>query len=297
MGQPLDGSYAALHAVVWALCWDAAHGLILEQQQGGAWVEVTPGQAFPALPRTARHIGLAFDQAARHVACWEDGAQIVVRQWDPGAQAYTYRGPFAGVDPLVWTDTTASYHSPDSDVVLIYLNTDRTEARCRLQRDAYGVEYPLVSGLVSGVLDQVVSLPYGAQLRGESGGAPVVIDLGLYPVRGSDTLAGAGGVSQGAYDQVVVAVGRQHALTGSGGVASGIYEPDILLRTMADTVSGTGAIASGAYDPTVVVVPVSNLVTGNGGVASGAYDLVLVPATTTDTMTGTGSISGGSYGP
>lgn len=292
MGQPLDGSFQALHSIEWGLYWHKQRGLILEQKQGGVWVEVAPGQAFPELTRTTRHIGLAFDQSARHVVCWEDSGQILVRQWNPLTQEYTYRGPFSGVDPLVWNDTTASYYPPDSDVVLLYLTPDRTEARYRLQRDAYGVSYPLSSGLSGAVLDQPVSLPFGAQIRGENGEADWTLDLGLYPLRGADALGGAARLI-GLYEEIVRLAGSEDQTTGTSGV-SGLWESTTEIRSSIDATTGTAAL-SGAYESTVVTQSMLDPTTGASALG-GTYVQTAFPYATTDSTTGGAALSG-TYGP
>ncbi|THF88460.1 hypothetical protein E7T09_04445 [Deinococcus sp. KSM4-11] len=293
MAQPLDGSYQALHSVEWSLYWHRARGLILEQRQGAAWVEVLPGQAFPPMSATTRHIGLAFDQAARHVVCWEDQGQIVARQWDPNALAYTYRGPFAGVDPLLFTDTMASYFTPGSDVVLMYLNGARTAAFYRLQRDAYGVEYPLVVGLTDAVLDQVVALSYGAQVRGETGGNDLVIDLGLYPIRGRDRLSGV--ASLGGISEVIAVLATARNALNTTASLSGLYLAGQLAFTPKNVLTGA-AVLLGAFENLTVPYVNRNALAGTGSL-TGSNPVVVVPVTNRNGVAGQGSITGGTYAP
>lgn len=301
MGEPLDGSYQALHAVPWRLEWHEGGGLHLYQQQMVegelTWVEVTPGQPFPPLTDSCRHISLAFDQSARHVVAWEDAGQVWVRQWDNTQLAYTMRGPWPGVDPLLLMDTTVHYWTPISDVVLLSLSPDRTALHARLQRDAYGTVYALDAGLDRAVLDQVIPHPYHAQLLGErwTGNPPApqqaVWDLGLYPTRATDDLLGSGEVS-GLLDIVAHLVDPSHTLTGLGEL-SGLYESDAGQQAT-HALTGLGEL-TGAYE-SGFIWRLTDALTGTGSL-TGALPTVAVPVNRLDALTGTGSISGGTYGP
>lgn len=292
MGQPLSGEYDDLHGSLWALTWYRDTGLQLEQVQGGAWVAVQPGQAFPVLPRTARHLSLAFDQTARHVFAWEDLDGIRVRQWDQTTNQYAYVGPFPGCDPLLFTDTTASRYTPDSDVLLIHLNAARTAAVYRLQRDGYSVEYPMAAGLTDAVLDQSVPLLYNGQIYGESGGSQLLIDLGLYPARSEDVLVGLVRLT-GSYEAMTVA---RSAVDGMVGTVSlrGAYESSTILRTASDSLLAVVNLR-GAYALTLVQRTASDSLTG-AVTLRGSNPESGFPRTSTDSLIGSITLRG-SYGP
>lgn len=308
MGEPLDGSYPALHAVPWMLRWDKGDVLRLYQQQGGAWVEVQPGQAFPVLPDTARHISLAFDQAARHVIAWEDAGQVSVRQWDPAAQAYTYRGPFPGADPLLLFDLGVQYEVSSSDVLLLHLSPDRTRAVYRIQRENYDLENELVAGLPGDtVLDQVVAHPYHWQVLGESGGVLFTLTSGTYdPTVYGALTASAGPLQAGELVREVYEFDVQQTLTGTAGppisgdypMVDNVIRVDVDAAGFATLQAVAGPLQAGDYVDTVLTLsPPTMATTGSAGpIQSGALVRVVITHDATDVLTAAaGPIQGGAY--
>ncbi len=200
MGVTGDNSFRTLLGYLWMAVLDRAKGLRLFQAQVpgegpwalddprgpdvAVWIEVeVPPLPHPA--REVRHLAFCFDQAARHVVAYEYQGQVYVRQWDPVAGAYTMRGPFPGVDPVLLWDYEVGYFLGDSDVLLFHLSPDRTQVIMRVQRELYA---PHVVQALPGpaYLDQVLALPYQAEVLGSLDADPdttsLVFRTDLYPV-------------------------------------------------------------------------------------------------------------------
>ena len=208
MGETGDNSFRTLLGYLWMAVLDRAKGLRLFQAQvpgEGPWALDDPRGAdvavwieveVPPLPhpaREVRHLAFCFDQAARHVVAYEYQGQVYVRQWDPVAGAYTMRGPFPGVDPVLLWDYEVGYFLGDSDVLLFHLSPDRTQVIMRVQRERYA--NPRVVQALPGpaYLDQVLALPYQGELLGSLDADPettsLVLRTDLYPVYLSDVAA------------------------------------------------------------------------------------------------------------
>ncbi|MFB9994500.1 hypothetical protein ACFFLM_21315 [Deinococcus oregonensis] len=208
MGAALDGTVADLCAVPWALLWEKGRGVLLLQLQAGAWVEVVPGEAFPAPQApTDRHVSLCFDQAGRHVFAWQHGDEFTVRQWNAAEGRYVYRGPFPGVDPTLFFDLLSHYYTPQSDVLVWFLSADRLRLCYRIQNENYATEHTAHTFTAPVWLDQAVRLPYQVQLFcTDAAGLQMVVMVGLYPVRTEDQgQATAQPPSAGELREVVIA--------------------------------------------------------------------------------------------
>jgi hypothetical protein len=208
MGETGDNSFRTLLGYLWMAVLDRSRGLRLFQAQVpgegpwalddprgpdvAVWIEVEA----PPLPHPAqevRHLAFCFDQAARHVVAYEYQGQVYVRQWDPVARAYTMRGPFPGVDPVLLWDYEVGYFLGDSDVLLFHLSPDRTQVIMRVQRELYA--NPRVVQALPGpaYLDQALALPYQAEVLGSLDADPdttsLILRTDLYPVYLSEVAA------------------------------------------------------------------------------------------------------------
>lgn len=155
-----SGSYSALFGTRWALALDRDGGLHLLRESGASWAEAVPLSPLPVLPKTARHVGLAFDQAARPVVCWENLGEVFVRQYDVLSGRYVVRGGFSGVDPVLVMDAQLLRTTGNSDVHLFFLSQDRKTVFYRSQRDQYAIEYVSSAFLDSMILDAVIIEQY-----------------------------------------------------------------------------------------------------------------------------------------
>jgi hypothetical protein len=208
MGETGDNSFRTLLGYLWMVVLDRSRGLRLFQAQVpgegpwalddprdpavAVWIEVeVPPLPHPA--REVRHLAFCFDQAARHVVAYEYQGQVYVRQWNPVAGAYTMRGPFPGVDPVLLWDYEVGYFLGDSDVLLFHLSPDRTQVIMRVQRELYA--NPRVVQALPGpaYLDQALALPYQAEVLGSLDADPdttsLVLRTDLYPVYLSEVAA------------------------------------------------------------------------------------------------------------
>lgn len=119
----------------------------------------------PTVGITARHPSAAFDQAARPALCWEEADGIHLRQYDEVTSVYAFTGPYAGVDPVLWNDSTANGHVPGSDLILFYLSADRLTIKYRIQNENFGTEHDLETYSEAMVLDGIELLALRYQLK------------------------------------------------------------------------------------------------------------------------------------
>jgi hypothetical protein len=161
-----DGSMLALYSRPWVLILEKSGILKLGRYNGANWIQVTPLSALPALPRDgdARHISMSFDQAARPVIAWEENQKVFIRQYDGSSGQYVTRGPFAGVDPILWADAQVLQSSTDSDVIVFCLNPDRDAIKYRLQRDQFSIESNLLAVIPNSRFEAVVTETYRYKL-------------------------------------------------------------------------------------------------------------------------------------
>jgi hypothetical protein len=322
MGETGDNSFRTLLGYLWMAVLDRSRGLRLFQAQVpgegpwalddprgpelAVWIEVE----VPPLPHPAqevRHLAVCFDQAARHVVAYEHEGQVFVRQWDPVAGAYTMRGPFPGVDPVLLWDYEVGYFLGDSDVLLFHLSPDRTRVIMRVQRERYA--NPRVVQALPGpaYLDQALALPYQAEVLGSLDADPdttsLVLRTDLYPVYFSDVaaspvvnapvdwdyipivvtndlgveLAASGGVSPPtAWDYIPIVVIKSWtevaALATMSPPAAWDYIPVLVIRNLGTEVAALASVTPPTawnYQPMVVVY--------NGGVDVAASALVSAP--------------------
>jgi hypothetical protein len=270
------------------------------------WIEMeAPPLSHPA--QEVRHLAFCFDQAARHVVAYEYQGQVYVRQWDPVAGAYTMRGPFPGVDPVLLWDYEVGYFLGDSDVLLFHLSPDRTQVIMRVQRERYA--NPRVVQALPGpaYLDQALALPYQAEVLGSLDADPdttsLVLRTDLYPVYFSEVaaspvvnapvdwdyipivvtkdvgveLAASGGISPPtAWDYIPIVVIKSWtevaALATMSHPAAWDYIPVLVIRNLGTEVAALASVTPPTawnYQPMVVVY--------NGGVDVAASALVSAP--------------------
>jgi hypothetical protein len=280
MGVTGDNSFRTLLGYLWMAVLDRSQGFRLFQAQVpgegpwalddprgpnvAVWIEVeVPPLPHPA--REVRHLAVCFDQAARHVVAYEYQGQVFVRQWDPVAGAYTMRGPFPGVDPVLLWDYEVGYFLPDSDVLLFHLSPDRTQVIMRVQRELYA--NPRVVQALPGpaYLDQVLALPYQFEALGAFASDPDATEAVLrsdpYPVYVGDSAGGATLTAPTAWDYIPVVV--VHDLgTESAGTATVVaptawdYIPIVVVKDLGAEGVGTATLTAPTawdYIPIVVV--------------------------------------------
>lgn len=152
-GTPQD-----LYGYEWHSVLDAANVPRHFKLESGVWVEKIPLEPFPSLPVIARHWSQQFDQAARSVIAWEQSEQLYIRQWDIGTSSWVLRGPFTGIDPVLFNDFEL-VGTTDNDIIMFYLSVDRLSIKYRIQRENYNTEHHLYSFVDTSILyylDQAV---------------------------------------------------------------------------------------------------------------------------------------------
>jgi len=306
MGETGDNSFRTLLGYLWMAVLDRSRGLRLFQAQVpgegpwglddprgpdvAVWIEVeVPPLPHPA--REVRHLAVCFDQAARHVVAYEREGQVFVRQWDPVAGAYTMRGPFPGVDPVLLWDYEVGYFLGDSDVLLFHLSPDRTQVIMRVQRELYA--NPRVVQALPGpaYLDQALALPYQAEVLGSLDADPdttsLVLRTDLYPVYLSDVAASpvVNAPVDWNYIPIVVTKDVGVELAASGGISPPTawdYIPIVVIKDLGTEVAASGAVSPPAawdYIPIVVIKDLGTEVAASGAVSPPAawdYPLVVV---------------------
>jgi hypothetical protein len=240
------------------------------------WIEVeVPPLPHPA--REVRHLAVCFDQAARHVVAYEYQGQVYVWQWDPVAMAYTMRGPFPGVDPVLLWDYEVGYFLGDSDVLLFHLSPDRTQVIMRVQRELYA--NPRVVQALPGpaYLDQVLALPYQFEALGAFASDPdatgAVLRSDPYPVYVGDSAGGATLTAPTAWDYIPVVV-VQDLGTESAGTATVVaptawdYIPIVVVKDLGAEGVGTATLTAPTAWDYIPIVVVKDLGTEGVGTAT-----------------------------
>jgi len=178
------GGFSTLFSTPYAVT--KTEGTVKLYRQGPTgWAYV---QDIPTNNSTYQHISLCFDQAAQPVLAYEvpgSPSSIYVRQYDPLSSGYVYRGPFVGVDPVVFNDAITLQTTADSDVLLLYLSPNRQTLYMRAQRDQYSIEYTLETFPAPVTLDIVTQVGYQWQAEGYL----LNVRSDLYPVQDKDSLA------------------------------------------------------------------------------------------------------------
>jgi len=192
IGQPGGGTYAELYSRDYLAFLDQIGRLRVYVSTGTSWAPVAE-ELYPQPPHPGdqiRHLAVCFDQNARLVLAYELNSQVYVHQWNEATQRYTTYGPFPGVDPVIIQDATISFYPPDSDVLLLYLSTDRTRLLMRVQRESYGTPREVATFPRPVLLDQANAFPYYGQVVGSYVDSPnrtgFAVPTDLYPVNTSD---------------------------------------------------------------------------------------------------------------
>jgi hypothetical protein len=278
-----DNSFRTLLGYLWMAVLDRSRGFRLFQAQVpgegpwalddprgpdvAVWIEVeVPPLPHPA--REVRHLAFCFDQAARHVVAYEYQGQVYVRQWDPVAGAYTMRGPFPGVDPVLLWDYEVGYFLGDSDVLLFHLSPDRTQVIMRVQRERYA--NPRVVQALPGpaYLDQALALPYQAEVLGSLDADPdttgLVLRTDLYPVYLSEVAASPVVNAPVDWDYIPIVVTRDLGmeLAASGSVSPPTawdYIPIVVIKDLGAEVAASAAVSPPTVWDYIPVVVIRNL--------------------------------------
>jgi hypothetical protein len=304
MGVTGDNSFRTLLGYLWMAVLDRSQGFRLFQAQVpgegpwalddprgpdvAVWIEVeVPPLPHPA--REVRHLAFCFDQAARHVVTYEYQGQVYVRQWDPVAGAYTMRGPFPGVDPVLLWDYEVGYFLGDSDVLLFHLSPDRTQVIMRVQRELYA--NPRVVQALPGpaYLDQALALPYQGELLGSLDADPdttsLVLRTDLYPVYFSEVAASPVVNAPVDWDYIPIVVTKDVGveLAASGDISPPTawdYIPIVVIKDLGAEVAASGAMSPPAawdYIPVVVIRNLGTEVAASASVAAPtAWDYRLI---------------------
>lgn len=306
MGVTGDNSFRTLLGYLWMAVLDRAKGLRLFQAQVpgegpwalddprgpdvAVWIEVeVPPLPHPA--REVRHLAFCFDQAAHHVMAYEYQGQVYVRQWDPVAGAYTMRGPFPGVDPVLLWDYEVGYFLGGSDVLFFHLSPDRTQVIMRVQRELYA--NPRVVQALPGpaYLDQALALPYQAEVLGSLDADPdttsLVLRTDLYPVYLSEVAASPVVNAPVDWDYIPIVVTKDVGmeLAASGSVSPPTawdYIPIVVIKDLGTEVAASAAVSAPVgwnYIPVVIIKDLGTEVAASASVAAPTawnYPLVVV---------------------
>jgi len=282
----------------------------------GTWVEVTadlPPAFDVPLEVDARRITFAFDQTARIIIAYETGGIVKVTRWDASLNSYVQNVSFAGHDPAILMDATLAdprgypnladdgwsvreayfagirvlfewipdasiRENPitDSDVVLFYLSTDRTQVYARVQRQLYATPLLIHTFDAPVVLDRVVALAGRYQLLiGDAVGDPLTEMLISDPYLGDFIISPQ--ATSGAAANVVPEGVRVENTTLEAAAAIGITVGVVIenVAVTGDTLfADDSAAATGQVAPEDVVVTGDTLMTSdeNGMNAGMAVD-------------------------
>jgi len=293
ISEPGDGTYAELYSKDYLVFLDETGRLRVYVSTGSGWAPV-PDELYPQPPHPGdqiRHIGACFDQAARLVLTYEFNGQVYVYQWDPITRQYVTRGPFPGVDPVVIQDATIGFYPPDSDVLLLYLSTDRTRLIMRVQRELYNTPREVAIFPRPVVLDQVNAFPYYGQVVGSYVDSPentgFAVRTDTYPVYLFETAAGSVVSAPVDWDYILIVVVKD---LGTEVAASATmnppvdwdYIPIVLIRDLGAEMAALATMSAPAawdYIPVVVIRNLGTEVAASASVAAPTawnYQLIVV---------------------
>lgn len=284
-GDTGDSSWVALYGYIWAVAIinDAVVLLQAVDSSGsplpihssvGSW-RVMGTVVIPHSVREIKHIGLAFDQAARPMITYERNGEVWVRQWDPVTQQYIMRGPYPGVDPVLICDASVMYKVPDSDVLLFYLSTDRTQLLMRVQRENFANPYTLHTFTAPVLLDQVIQYPYRLALVGSRSDSPAEtgywLNSYLYPVNIVETAVFTAAPHDVDY---AVAVIRHEPVEGVETRAVPLdadYYPSIIVHVLTEGVNTTATPLDAMYTPALIAYTHKESIGATGTPQDGIY--------------------------
>ncbi len=266
VGAPGNGTYAELYSKDYLVFLDETGRLRAFASTGAGWAPV-PDELCPQPPHPGdqiRHIGVCFDQAARLVLAYEFDQQVYVYQWDPITNQYITRGPFPGVDPVLIQDATIGFYPPDSDVLLLYLSTDRTQLIMRVQRELYDTPRTVATFPRPVMLDQVNAFLYYGQVVGSYVDSPnstgFAVQTDLYPVHLEDLAGNLNIAPPTGWSHDPVLISHEGSLDSIGFTTitpptGWSYVPAVVIRDLGDSVGGLTILAptDWSYIPVVPV--------------------------------------------
>ncbi len=189
LGPDIEGVAKEKYTQQWKLGWADSTLKLYKVDSVGNLIDTTPLAPFPQLIYgNVSNLSLAFDQAGRNIIAWEENNQLYIRQYDLGVNGYSNRGPFAGHDPIIYSEKSASRTNENSNLLLFYLSANRKTLKYRKQNDLYLIEYVLetyedekeLTGISTGTFQYHIAL-------GENEG-DIVFNSDLYPYLAKDIL-------------------------------------------------------------------------------------------------------------
>lgn len=280
-----DNSFATLFGRHWAVlfCGNNDFYLLQWDEDAGAWtVEEDPLLTLPTFTGAERSFTAAFDQSARLIFAYELDGMIKVTRWDADAGAYVQNVNFAGHDPALLMDASVTRRVPDSDVILFYVDTDRTSLHYRVQRETYGTEHDLLFDEETAVeypagmiLDQAQALDYRFELlvahpTGVKRQLALVSDH--YPIPVRDELAVTAVPGLGAHRQTTVLYESRDALSVTAMPGVGVYSLTITQHAAAEALNVTALPGAGLYVETTRITEAIEALDVTATPGLGVYD-------------------------
>jgi hypothetical protein len=291
-----DGSMLALYSRAWALILERSGQLVLAKQSGSRWIRVQPLQALPVLPRAARHIALSFDQAARPILAWQENQSIFVRQWDGLFGQYVIRGPFAGLDPVLFMDAQLLQTTSDSDVHLFFLSLDKKTVHRRLQRDQFSIEYSFFVLANESILDTLIVDTYNYRLILQDALTQFLLVSEQYPAKAFvlEALNLSGGLSAGDEFLAVVNNSLLETLSLSGGLSAGDEFLTVMNNPLLEALSLSGGLSAGDEFLAILNNPLLEALNLSGGLSAGDEFLAILNNSILEALNLSGGLIGGS---
>ncbi|WP_119341494.1 hypothetical protein [Meiothermus hypogaeus] len=274
-----DGSFSALFGFSWACIWNK--GLKLYKEAGGTWLEQNSPEPLPQLQNTDRHLSCQSDQAARPMIAWERSGSVYVWFWDPVAVQFDVENLGPGVDPVLLMDAQLNGIVGNSDGVLFYLDSSRTEVKYRLQRDRWATEYSLALLPEPMYLDQAIVLPWRYELLlGNETTPTYALRSALYPIDvGTEYLAGQVNALNGTYLPARIDAAALEALAGQIEPRPGSYAPAAIFLSATEALAGQIEPRPGTYALAVIRAnPATEALAGQIEPRPGTYALAVIRA-------------------
>lgn len=257
-----SGSYDDLFGTLWKLGWDdETLNLFKVITDAGGLERVEPLETFPSLNYSkVTNLSLAFDQAGRNVIAWEESGQMFVRQYDAMSQNYVNKGPFPGVDPIIYNEGAASYSQSYNNLILFYLSQDRLSLYYRLQSELYLTEHVMETYTEPHYLTGVQSLPYQYEIDWKLSDEVTTgyYSSKIYPITLADKAAATlSSFNAGVYKEVVTvpSIDKESLSINLSSFTTGVFLPVVITHdTTSDSLSGSVSnFSAGNYKAVVVV--------------------------------------------
>ena len=205
------------------------------------------------------------------------------------------RGPFAGIDPILWADAQVLQSSSNSDVILFYTPTSKDAINYRLQRDQFGIESNLIALPSGSRLEAVITETYRYKLIFSNADALSMLVSLPYPHREiiTEQLNLSGGLTIGAEFTNVLNPLVLEQLNMVGGLTAGEDFLAILSNPILEPLNMVGGLTAGEDFLAILSNPILEQLNMVGGLTAGEDFLAILNNPLLEQLNVSGGLTGG----